>query len=125
MQQAGDQRLVGQPPRECPLLDRLQVLAREPDVQPPVLAERRLGVAGVASSLALAAAGGLPLPALDRLEELLSVGVNLHRRTPCNQTARSVQPCSFRSSTADKATSARRFASTDSSYSCPPTGSAR
>src|SRR5687767_5569917 len=47
MQQAGDQRLVGQPPRECPLLDRLQVLAREPDVQPPVLAERRLGVAGV------------------------------------------------------------------------------
>ena len=61
VQQARDQRLIRQALRERSLLDRLQVLARQPDVQPPVLAERRLGVARVASSFALAAAGGLPL----------------------------------------------------------------
>src|SRR5882762_252389 len=78
VQQARDQRLIRQPLCERPLLNRLQVLARQPDVQPPVLAERGLGVAGVPSSLALAAAGGLPLAALDGLKQLLLVGVNLH-----------------------------------------------
>jgi hypothetical protein len=34
--------LVGQPLNERPLLDRLQVLARQPGVQPAVLAKRRL-----------------------------------------------------------------------------------
>src|SRR6478735_2162321 len=77
VQQARDQRLIRQPLGERPLLNRLQVLARQADVQPPVLAERGLGVAGVPSSLALAAAGGLPLAALDRLKQLLLVGVNL------------------------------------------------
>jgi hypothetical protein len=37
-----------------------------------------LGVAEVPSSLALAAAGGLPLAALDGLKQRLLVGVNLH-----------------------------------------------
>src|SRR5215813_4467334 len=75
VQQARDQRLIRQPLGERPFLNRLQVLARQPDVQPPVLAERGLRVAGVARSLALAAAGGLPLAAL---EQLLLVSVNLH-----------------------------------------------
>src|SRR5262245_40436105 len=80
--QARDQRLIRQPLCEGSLLDRLQVLTRQPDVQPPVLAECGLGVAGVPSSLALAAASRLPLATLDRLEQLLLVGVNLHGRTP-------------------------------------------
>src|SRR6188472_4213398 len=63
VQQARDQRLVGQSFRQCSLLDCLKVLARQPDVQPPVLAERSRIVAGVTSSLAPAAAGGLPLRA--------------------------------------------------------------
>jgi DinB family protein len=45
VQQARDQRLVRQPFRERALLDRLQVLARQPDVQPAILAERGLGMA--------------------------------------------------------------------------------
>jgi hypothetical protein len=76
MQQARDQRLVRQTLGECALLDRLQVLAREPNVQPSVLPERCLGVAGVASSLALAAGGGFPLTALDGVEQLFLFGVN-------------------------------------------------
>src|SRR5437867_9671773 len=87
VQQARDQRLLRQPLGERPLLNRLQVLARQPDVQPPVLAERGFGVAGVPSSLALAAAGGLPFAALDGLEQLLLVRVNLHGRTPHRGTA--------------------------------------
>jgi hypothetical protein len=39
-QQARDQRLVWQAFGKCTFLDRLQVLARQPDVQPPVLAKR-------------------------------------------------------------------------------------
>ena len=38
VQQARDQRLIRQALRERPLLNRLQVLARQPDVQPSVLA---------------------------------------------------------------------------------------
>ena len=41
MQQTRDQDLIRQSLRERALLDRLQVLTREPDVQPPVLAERK------------------------------------------------------------------------------------
>ena len=37
VQQAGDQRLIRQTLCERPLLDRLQVLARQPDVQPAIL----------------------------------------------------------------------------------------
>src|SRR5262245_36647178 len=78
VQQTRDQRLIRQPLCERSFLNRLQVLARQPDVQPTVLAKRGLGVSGVARSLALAAAGGLPLAALDGLEQLLLVSVNLH-----------------------------------------------
>ena len=53
MQQARDQSLVRKALRERPLLDRLQVLAREPDVQPSILSERRLGVARVRVRLRL------------------------------------------------------------------------
>jgi hypothetical protein len=42
--------------------------------EPAVLAARRLRVVRVASSLSLAAGGGLPFSALDRLEQLLLVG---------------------------------------------------
>ena len=77
VEQTRDQRLIRQPLCERSLLNRLEILARQPDVQPTVLAERRLGVAGVPSSLALAAAGGLPLAALDGLKQFLLVGVNL------------------------------------------------
>ena len=55
VQQARDQRLIRQALRERPLLDRLQILARQPDVQPPVLAERGLRVTGVPGALAFAA----------------------------------------------------------------------
>ena len=72
MQQARDQRLVRQALRERPLLDGLQVLAGQPDVQPPVLAERRLRVSSVANRRALAGPGGLPLAALEGFEQLLS-----------------------------------------------------
>jgi hypothetical protein len=47
VQQARDQRLVRQALRQGSLLDRLQVLARQPDVQPSVLAKRCLRVARV------------------------------------------------------------------------------
>jgi hypothetical protein len=40
-----------------PSVDRLQVLAREPDVQPPILAECGFCVANIASALALATLG--------------------------------------------------------------------
>ena len=60
MQQACDQRLIRQTFRERPLLDRLQIFTREPDVQPAILAERRFCVASVASSFPLATADGLP-----------------------------------------------------------------
>src|SRR4030095_13985180 len=82
VQQARDQRLIGQPLRERPPLNRLQLLARPPDAQPPVLAERGLGVAGVPSSPALAAPNRLPLAPLDGLEQFLLVGINRHGRTP-------------------------------------------
>src|SRR6266851_5374879 len=87
VQQARDQRLVGQPFRERPLLDRLQVLARQADVQPSVFLERRLCVTREPSSFALATAGGLPLAPVDGLEQLLLVRVNLHGRTPRRGTA--------------------------------------
>ena len=44
VQQARDQRLIRQPLGERPLLNRLQVLARETNIQPTILAERGLGV---------------------------------------------------------------------------------
>jgi hypothetical protein len=49
VQQARDQRLIRQPLCERSLLNRLEVLARQPDVQPSVLSERGLGVSRVAS----------------------------------------------------------------------------
>ena len=66
VQQARDQRLIRQPFSQRTLLDRFQVLARQPDVQSAVFAKRGLGVAGVPGALALAALGGLPLAAVDR-----------------------------------------------------------
>src|SRR4030095_1396866 len=47
----------------------LKIRARKTNIQSPVLAERGLRVAGVPSSLALAAAGGLPLAAFDGLKQ--------------------------------------------------------
>src|SRR5438477_568209 len=82
VQQARDQRLIRQALRERSLLNRLQVLARQTDVQPSVFLERRLGVAREASSVARTAAGGLPLDSFDGLEQLLLVRINLHGRTP-------------------------------------------
>jgi len=58
------------------VLDRLQVLAREADVQPAVLPDRSLPVASVASTLALTSTGGLPLAALDGVQQLLLVGIS-------------------------------------------------
>jgi hypothetical protein len=71
VQQARDQRLEGQALRKRPLLDRLEVLAGQANVQPAVLAERGLGVARVANSIALPSAG-LPLTALDGLKRSFS-----------------------------------------------------
>ena len=88
VQQARDQRLVRQALRERALLDRFQVLAREPDVQPPVFAEGGLSVARVSSALARAARGGFPLTALDGLEQPFLVRalppglLHTSRRTP-------------------------------------------
>src|SRR3954454_6713114 len=48
VQQARDQCLIRQPLDNRALLDRLQVFAREPNVQPLVLPERALRNAGVA-----------------------------------------------------------------------------
>src|SRR4029450_5030420 len=47
-------------PQQALASDRLQIFARQPDVQPAVLAERGLRIAGVPGRLALAAFGGLP-----------------------------------------------------------------
>jgi hypothetical protein len=55
----------------------------------PVLAERGLSIAGVPGPLTLAAARGFPLAALDRTQQLLLVGIKLHRRTPHRCTASS------------------------------------
>src|SRR5258706_8612366 len=87
VQQAGDQGLVRESLRQCPLLDRLQVLARQADVQPSVLLERRLCVAREPRSFTLTATGGLPLAPFDGLDQLLLVRVNLHGRTPHRGTA--------------------------------------
>ena len=76
VQQAGDQRLIRQALGERPFWDCLQILTRQTDIQPAVLAERGLGIANVASSLAFAAAGGLPFTALDGLEQVLLVSVS-------------------------------------------------
>ena len=57
--------------RERPLLDRLQVFARQADVQATVFLERGLSETRIARSLALAGAGGLPLAPLDGLQQLL------------------------------------------------------
>src|SRR5262245_12043346 len=65
VQQTRDEGLVRQAFGESPLLNRLQVLARQPDVQTPVLPKRGLRVTGVASAFALATLGGCPLAALD------------------------------------------------------------
>jgi hypothetical protein len=67
VQQARDQRLVGQPFRQRTVLNCLQVLARQADIQSAVLAKRGLGVASVAGSLALALGGGLPFTAINGL----------------------------------------------------------
>ena len=74
VQQAGDQGLIGQSLGERPLLDRLQILARQTNIESPVLAERRLGVA---RSFALATTGGLPLALLDGLSSSTSVALRL------------------------------------------------
>src|ERR1700675_3345653 len=58
VQQARDERLIRQAFRQRPLLDRLQGLARQPDVQPSVLFERRSRIARVARSFALASGEG-------------------------------------------------------------------
>src|SRR5687768_14234753 len=79
VQQAGDQGLVRKSLRQCPFLNCFQVLTREPDVQPPVLAERGLRVAGVARALTLASLGRLPLATFDGVEQLPFVSVHLHR----------------------------------------------
>src|SRR5205823_3012718 len=79
-----------QPLRKRPLLNRFQVLARQSNVQPPVLAERGLRVTGVPRVFALAALRGLPFAALDGVKQLLLVSVHLHRRTPRPNTASSV-----------------------------------
>ena len=67
-------------PLLCPLLGRHIGSLLDDEYLTAVLAERRLGVAGVARSLALAAAGGLPLAALDGLEQVLLVGILQDRR---------------------------------------------
>src|SRR4051812_31492545 len=87
VQQARDQRLIRQAFRQRPLLDRLQVLARQANVQASVLLERRLCIAREARSFALTATGGLPLAPFDGLEQLLLVRVSLHDRTPHRGTA--------------------------------------
>src|SRR5262245_36922994 len=86
VQQAPDQRLVRQAFGERPFLDRLQVLARQPDVQPPVLAKRGLCVTGVPGALAFATLGRLPFATLNRIEQLLLVGIKFHRRSPYRGT---------------------------------------
>jgi hypothetical protein len=55
-------------------------LARQPDVQSPILTERRPGVASVTRSFWLATAGGLPFVALDGLEEFLLIRIKLDER---------------------------------------------
>src|ERR671919_389919 len=89
VQEARNQRLIGQAFRERSFLDGLQVLARESNVQPPILAERGLRVASVPRSLTLPTAGGLPLATLDRVEQFFFVSVHLHRPTPHRGTASS------------------------------------
>src|SRR5439155_25250813 len=69
VQQAGDQGLVRESLRQCPLLDRLQVLARQSNIQPAILAN--VPLARVAGPFPLGTASGLPLTALDRPEQLL------------------------------------------------------
>jgi len=54
VQQTRDQRLIRQSFCERPLLNRLQVLARQTNIQSTILAKRDLGIASIARSLALA-----------------------------------------------------------------------
>src|SRR5258706_13445790 len=87
VEEARDQRLVWQSLSQRPLLDRLQVLARQANVQPSVLLESRFCIAREARSFALTATGGLPLAPFHGLEQLLLVRANFHGRTPHRGTA--------------------------------------
>jgi hypothetical protein len=65
VQQARDQRLIGQALRERLILNRLEVLARQNGCSAEDPPKRGLAGSSVPSPLALAIGGGLPLAALD------------------------------------------------------------
>src|SRR5262245_55583635 len=89
VKQARDQGLVGESLGQRSPLDRLQVLARQADVQPSILAERGLCVTGVPGACSLTPVGRLPLAALGGFQQLLLVGIKFHRRLPLRGTASS------------------------------------
>src|SRR5271157_2380362 len=82
VQQAGDQGLIREALLERPLLDRLQVLARDADVEATVLAKRCLGIPAVAAPVPLHPLHRAPFTALDRFENRLFLSVKFHSLQP-------------------------------------------
>src|SRR5665213_1524237 len=68
VEQTRDQRLVRQSLLNGALLDCFEVLARDADVQPAILAKRCPGITGIAVSHSLGALDGSPFSALDRFD---------------------------------------------------------
>src|SRR5260221_14242556 len=103
VQQARDQRLIGKSLLEGALLDRFQILGRNPNVQPAILSECGLGVATVPTLGSLGRARRSPLAALHRVQDFFFVRIKFHDRpAPCPSTAS--WPCDLESSSSARST---------------------
>ena len=82
MEDARYQRLVRDSLLERPLLQRVEVLAGDPDINPSVLLEGCRRVVLKAPHFAPLVGDGLPLPVLKLLEEFLLFFVELGHQLP-------------------------------------------
>lgn len=78
MEQAGNERLVGQALLDRALLNGLEVLAGNADIQAAVFAKRGSGVAGVAIPLLLCALRRAPLATFKGVTNFFFVAIKLH-----------------------------------------------
>src|SRR5580765_2301919 len=80
VQEARDQRLVGEAFLERSLLDRLQILGRNPNVEAAIFLEGRLRSATVSAQASFGRARRPPLAAVNGVEKFLLVSFKLHDR---------------------------------------------
>ena len=80
VQEARDQRLVGEAFLERSFLDRLQILGRNPNVEAAIFLEGRLRSATVSAQASFGRARRPPLAAINGVEKFLLVSLKLHDR---------------------------------------------